>query len=235
MPLATSGIKLVRASERRLSDGLNTPRSWSSFSTLDRIGNRYHSRITKSVSRNLMAKFGRGQVGGLQFARVLGGTPRAGSSSAKLYTYTVYVQRDIKGKLAFTNEVDEILADKRGWIRGNKVAFQRVAKEGNTVIVLARPPIVDQLCAPLKTEGEVSCCLGSRIVINLKRWADGVPHWDGSVQTYRQMLINHEMGHRIGRGHGYCEGPGSLAPVMQQQTYGLQGCKGNSWPLTKEL
>ena len=92
-------------------------------------------------------------------------------------------------------------------------------------VCLATPETVDRLCYPLHTEGEVSCCVGSKVVVNLDRWENAVPHWDGSLRSYRRMLVCHEVGHRIGQGHRYCPGAGQLAPVMQQQTYGLQGCR----------
>ena len=50
----------------------------------------------------------------------------------------------------------------------------------------------DELRAPLRTNGEVSCA--------------------------------------IGYGHRACPGPGHPAPVMQQLTYGLDGCLANPWP-----
>lgn len=178
-------------------------------------------------------ELGRGRVDGLPFLRVLGRSARVGTG--KLFTYTVYVERGLGSPAEFAQRVDEILADKRGWIRGGKVAFQRVPKDASTQVVLASPDTVDRLCAPLNTEGKVSCSVGTKVVINSVRWKVGVPHWTGTVKTYRQMVVNHEMGHRIGKGHGFCSGPGKRAPVMQQQTYGLQGCQANSWPLAGEL
>ena len=115
--------------------------------------------------------------------------------------------------------------------------FQRVASGADTDVLIAAPKTVDKLCYPLQTEGEVSCCVGRKVVINYLRWRDAVTHWpdDMSATTYRQMLINHEFGHRIGKGHARCPDEGNLAPVMQQQTYGLQGCRANAWPLDREL
>jgi hypothetical protein len=128
-----------------------------------------------------------------------------------------------------------VLADRRGWIRGGRVAFQRVSSGANTQVLLAHPETVDALCYPLNTEGEVSCCQGTRVVLNVKRWRFGVPHWTGRLKTYRQMVVNHEFGHRIGKPHRWCQTPGEPAAVMQQQTYSLQGCRENSWPLDYEL
>jgi hypothetical protein len=180
------------------------------------------------------------EVGGLPFLKVLAeGEPKQ-VGQGKLFTYSIYAERGLEiNKLEFGYEVDGILRDKRGWIRGGKVAFQRVNENSGTQIILARPHTVDKLCAPLNTEGKVSCCQGTHVVVNFERWTKGVPHWfqsnAGTLHTYRQMLINHEMGHRIGHSHAFCPGMGQKAPVMQQQTYGFQGCRRNSWPLDSEL
>lgn len=179
----------------------------------------------------------RGQVDGLPFLRVIDTHPPVGTGT--LYRYAVYVERGILiNKLDFCDEVYQILSDRRGWTRGNKVGFEHVAVYGNTQLVLATPPTVDKLCAPLRTEGKVSCCQGTKVVINTERWFKAVPHWlesGGDLHTYHQMVINHEFGHRIGNNHRYCPGAGQKAPVMQQQTYGFQGCVRNSWPLDYEL
>lgn len=174
------------------------------------------------------------EVAGLPFWRVLGESPAVGEGN--LYRYTVYVEDGIRiHKVRFAKEVDAVLADSRSWARGGDVAFQRVSKWAGTSVCLATPDTVDKLCAPLETNGYVSCQMGFRVVLNIDRWFNGVPHWTGSIKNYRRMVVNHEWGHRIGQSHRYCPGAGKKAPVMQQQTYGLQGCRENSWPLDSEL
>lgn len=68
------------------------------------------------------------------------------------------------------------------------------------------------------------------MVINALRWARGIPDYRGHRDAYRRYVVNHEVGHALGLGHEICAGPGELAPVMQQQTYGLRGCLRNPWP-----
>ena len=57
----------------------------------------------------------------------------------------------------------------------------------------------------------------------------------GTLEQYRRTVVNHETGHWLGRGHAYCAGPGRAAPVMQQQSKGLHGCRVNPWPLPHEV
>jgi hypothetical protein len=99
-------------------------------------------------------------------------------------------------------------------------------------IFLASPATSEAMCAAggLHTEKFTSCRLSGRMIINDARWATAIPGYNAPLAGYRAYAINHEVGHQLGFGHEACVAPGHLAPVMQQQTYGLKGCVANAWP-----
>ncbi|MFD0547268.1 DUF3152 domain-containing protein [Streptomyces mexicanus] len=130
-------------------------------------------------------------------------------------------------------EIAGILADRRGWTADGHDAFQLVSQGPvDFVVKIATPGTVDRICgaAGLHTRGEVNCDVGSQVVVNLKRWNLGSPQFDGPLHEYRALIVNHEVGHRIGHGHEGCPGPGRPAPAMMQQIDGLHGCVANAWP-----
>lgn len=156
-----------------------------------------------------------------------GSSPQTGTG--RLVSYTVEVEEGISIRSAdFATSVDQTLADIRGWT-SKQHAFQRV-DGGKLRILLATPRTTDKLCAPLRTRGEVSCRNGNLVVINGRRWVDGAPSYQGDRGSYRQYVVNHEVGHSLGLAHEPCPAPGAKAPVMLQQTLGLQGCEANPWP-----
>jgi hypothetical protein len=76
------------------------------------------------------------------------------------------------------------------------------------------------------------------VIINQTRWNRATPPWNaagGSLRDYRHMVLNHETGHWLGKGHAGCPGRGKPAPVMMQQSKGLDGCRFNPWPTLREL
>lgn len=108
-------------------------------------------------------------------------------------------------------------------------AFQRTPR-AHLRVVLASPDTTDRLCRPLGTRGKVSCRNGNDVVINARRWVNGTASYAGQLTRYRQYVINHEIGHSFGLGHRSCPASGAKAPVMLQQTIGLQGCDPSPWP-----
>ncbi|MGY1641295.1 DUF3152 domain-containing protein [Geodermatophilus sp. SYSU D00703] len=137
---------------------------------------------------------------------------------------------------AFAAAVEATLGDPRSWGAGGRMSFQRVGPEEAAAdaydfkVTLISPGNMETYCPGVGTGGYTSCRYGDRAVINLARWETAVPDYEGDVATYRQYVVNHEVGHALGNGHQQCPGPGRPAPVMQQQTLGLQGCARNAWP-----
>jgi hypothetical protein len=137
---------------------------------------------------------------------------------------------------AFAQAVEATLADPRSWGHDGRMSFQRVgaaeaaAAQYEFKVTLVSPGNMERYCPGVGTGGYTSCRYGERAVINLARWATAVPDYEGDVATYRLYVVNHEVGHVLGNGHRPCPGPGQVAPVMQQQTLGLDGCVKNAWP-----
>src|SRR5690606_11342961 len=164
-----------------------------------------------------------------------GGTEPVGTGT--LYRYRVEVESTTGlDPASVADVVDYALGHPRGWTNDG-VAFQRTDDRGpvDTVVRVAMPDTVDRLCAPLETTGQVSCRIGSYVVLNQLRWENGVDAYAGDIEGYRVVLVNHEVGHLIGHSHVPCPGEGWLAPVMMQLYYtGLQGCVANIWPYAED-
>lgn len=151
-------------------------------------------------------------------------------------SYRVEVERGLPfDARSFARAVDRTLADRRSWPARTGVPMVRVEGPADLRVVLASPRTTDRLCAPLRTRGKVSCRNGDDVVINAWRWAEGAASYDGDLAAYRIYVVNHEVGHGLGRGHLHCTGRGEPAPVMLQQTLGLHGCRPNPWPTDSEV
>ncbi len=135
----------------------------------------------------------------------------------------------------FAETALSILVDEQGWTTAENVNFALVDDDSHHfTLVLASPGTTDLLCRPLNTGGRYSCRNGRRVVINVMRWESGTDDYTDNLTTYRTYLLNHEVGHFLGKGHRSCPAQGALAPVMMQQTKGLKGCLPNGWPTEGE-
>jgi hypothetical protein len=135
----------------------------------------------------------------------------------------------------FEAVVEATLSDPRGW---GRAGFRLVRRDDAPyLIVLAEGPEVDRLCLPHDTYGEYSCQRSEVVALNAERWREATPKWTGDLATYRQMLVNHEVGHLLGQPHPrvQCPRPGRVAPLMAQQSTELDGCLPNPWPLDAEV
>ncbi|MFC8264324.1 DUF3152 domain-containing protein [Streptomyces cinereoruber] len=159
----------------------------------------------------------------------------------KLIRYRVDVEKGLglDPKL-FADAVQKTLNDPRSWAGNGAMTFERISGgEAQFVITLASPGTTGVWCRKSgldTTVDNVSCDSASteRVMINAFRWAQGADTFGPkAIHAYRQMLINHEIGHRLGHNHVNCRTPGALAPVMQQQTKSLDidgvRCRPNPW------
>lgn len=165
---------------------------------------------------------------------VVPGSSEAPDGAAPVMTVRVEVEEDlaIEGE-AFAAFVMDTLNDPRGWGADGSVRFARTDGEADIRVVLATPSTVDEMCAPLATNGRWSCGRYGHAALNAERWVFGADAWTeggGTLADYRHYLVNHEVGHLLGHPHERCPELGALAPVMVQQSISLDGCAPNGWP-----
>ncbi|AXK31557.1 DUF3152 domain-containing protein [Streptomyces armeniacus] len=165
-----------------------------------------------------------------------------GAEGGEVMRYRVDVEKELPlDAELFAQAVHTTLNDERSWAHDDARSFERVSSgDADFVITLASPGTTAEWCAKsgLDTRDQnVSCdsAATERIMINAWRWARGSKTFgDELIAEYRQMLINHEVGHRLGRDHLGCDKQGKLAPVMMQQTKSLttdgETCRPNPWP-----
>jgi hypothetical protein len=138
------------------------------------------------------------------------------SCPADALRYSVVVEEGIP-EPDFDADVHAILTAPDGWSRAGHGTFCP-SNDPGFVVLLAWPDTVDEMCAPMRTRGDVSCSRNGRAVINWKRWLNGSSGWS-TVEDYRHYVVTHEVGHVLGMTHRRCPAdPDAPTPVMRQQT-----------------
>jgi hypothetical protein len=132
-------------------------------------------------------------------------------------------------------KLQDTYGDPRGWSIDGQVAFREVSSGCEYTVWLSSSDQMTSfggVCDPVW-----SCRSENNVVLNYTRWMNASPAWNangGTLDQYRDMLINHETGHWLGFRHRFCGGAGQSAPVMQQQSIDLQGCTFSAWPNADE-
>lgn len=161
------------------------------------------------------------------------------------YTYCVASKGEVGDLTEFSDTVFSTLNDPRGWPRAGAVFQENEGADPNTdpnacsmTLTLAA---ADQMTSfSTECSDEYSCRVGNDVIINIDRWNNATEGWrnaGGTVERYRTMVINHEVGHRLGHldNELTCPAVNQPAPLMQQQSMDLLGCVPNEWPLDEEL
>ncbi|MEU7571400.1 DUF3152 domain-containing protein [Micromonospora sp. NPDC049240] len=160
----------------------------------------------------------------------------------ELRRFRVAVERGVGEDVrAFGDAVQRALAGPGSWVDSGRLRLQRVTPGSryDFTIYLASRDTAGRLCGAggidIRKGGVpyTSCRVPGRVVLNLDRWRTSAPHLVAAgmpLETYRLYVVNHEVGHQLGHHHEACPGAGRAAPVMQQQTLFLDGCRPNPWP-----
>lgn len=157
------------------------------------------------------------------------------------YTYCVASKGEVGDLTEFSDTVFSTLNDPRGWPRASAVFQEADGTDPNACSMTLTLAAADQMTSfSTECSDEYSCRVGNDVVINVDRWNNATEGWlnaGGTVERYRTMVINHEVGHRLGHldNELTCPAVNQPAPLMQQQSMDLLGCVPNEWPLDEEL
>ena len=192
---------------------------------------------------------------------VPGTSDKVGEGTVKTFTYTIEVEDGLDtttfgGDEAFARMVSETLGNPKSWTHNPQFAFTRLddaQAQPDFRVSLTSPMTVREGCGydiPIEASCYNPAYLDEqpRVFVNEARWVRGAVPFQGDIGSYRQYLVNHEVGHAIGyQRHEPCSENGALAPVMMQQTFSTNNdddarfdpesvkpdgktCRFNPWP-----
>jgi uncharacterized protein DUF3152 len=200
------------------------------------------SATSKAVPVDLLTMPGRPPTRGTGKFGYAAGTGKVLGSRGPVRRFRVAVERGSGEDVAvFAAQVEATLGDRRSWVGGGGLRMRRV--DGGTrsdfTVYLVTRDTAGLMCANggvnIRVGGRpyTSCRSTGKVIINLDRWRlSAKPYLSAKVPliSYRQYVINHEVGHELGHSHQGCPKRGRPAPVMAQQTLTLGGCTPHAWP-----
>lgn len=196
------------------------------------------------------------EAGAGEWRVVSGASPEVGSGTEYHFTYTVEIENGMEtagfgGDASVARMVDSTLANPKSWVHDPKFAFRRIdsGTPDFRVSLTSRQTIREACGFEIPIDSSCYNAGVDRVLLSEARWVRGAIAYDGDIGSYRQYLVNHEVGHAIGyHQHQPCEIDGGLAPIMMQQTFGTdndaiaaldpngvmpmdgKSCRFNPWP-----
>lgn len=230
----TSATSTPGAAASGTPSTLSTPNTSSTSSTSNSAG----AQSTEAIARGTGKLTTTIPASGSGETTVLALPGSDSTRTGRSIRYTVEVEKGLGvPQEHFAQTVRAVLTDARGWEQRDGVHFVNVTpaerakgESAQVRIVLGSPAYVDRRCLPLHTGGTLSCHADGKVLLNVRRWAQGADTYGDDITNYRIYLINHEVGHSLGHGHRTCSGAGKRALVMIQQTKSLGGCTAWPWP-----
>ena len=156
----------------------------------------------------------------------------------KLY-YNVIVEKAINiSSENLQKFIHDVLTDKRGWVGYSFINInypKKINKITNFSIIMSKPENIVKNCGNALYGLSCTNTKTKIIYLNSNRYIRGAKKSQLSLVDYRIYLINHEVGHILGKGHTKCpcdKKCDKKVPVMNQATRGIGHCKPNPYPTT---
>jgi hypothetical protein len=160
-----------------------------------------------------------------------------------MLTYSLIIDKTLNMKKKYIlDKLDFVLSNKKGWKKlGYKFKYIDDIKDIDILIYISPNDYIDNVCG-FDKEYKLSCAVTQSnkpnkgiIYLNVDNWRNGSKLSKLCLQDYRNYMVNHEIGHILGRDHLFAKDyKNKLAPVMIQQTKGIENCIPNCWPLVFE-
>lgn len=152
--------------------------------------------------------------------------------------YHVQTHEDIpvQDAVHFRQTVLQTLQDPRGWgtpfYEVPLETLLQMPKSSVFIIRLTPAHVMNEMYEHFKEKQLSVANMSERTIdINWCRWTENCPNLSQlPLDQYRQYVILHEVGHMMGKKHPTTVVPQTEAPVMMQQTLGIQHHQPNPWP-----